>query len=215
MDAQIPNANGADYMALNDGTNGVNEDVENMPDGTMGDFEGCEMDQVELVSQPRQVARLEIGYARSAKLINMRHLKNVMWSMIDAALPDPESCPEGSQLPLKASKLDQSAAVDGIDVVTAASPLCDFGQILTALPGKVSRNTAEELSVAISLNCLLHLANEKDLMFEPIEDFSNLAIYRGLIDSEVELLKEYEKAARSERRRDKQLSLDAWLEADD
>ncbi|BHF60841.1 hypothetical protein SprV_0100381000 [Sparganum proliferum] len=241
LDAQVPPANGTDYMVLDDvtrlgddgdgdddddndapfcgiftqGNGGVNEDVENIPDGVMGDFEGGDGDQVELVSQPRQVARLEIGYARSAKLINMRHLKNIMWNMIDAALPDPESCPEGTQLPLKATKLDQSAAVDGTDVVTAAPPLCDFGQLLTTLPGKVSRNTAEELSVAITLNCLLHLANEKDLMFEPVEDFTNLAIYRGLTNSELELLKEYDRVVRSERRRDKQLSLDAWLEADD
>uniref|UniRef100_A0A0X3P478 Condensin complex subunit 2 n=1 Tax=Schistocephalus solidus TaxID=70667 RepID=A0A0X3P478_SCHSO len=244
LDGQVPNANGTEYMTLDDvtrlndvdggcvddddddndapfcgiftqATGGVNEDVEDMPDGALGDFEGGELDQVELVSQPRQVARLEIGYARSAKLINVRHLKNIMWNMIDAALPDPEACPEGSQLPVKATKLAQSAVVDGTDIVAAASPLCDFGQILTALPGRVSRNTAEELSVAITLNCLLHLANEKDLMFEPMEDFTNLAIYRGLTDSELELLKEYEKAVRSERRRDKQLSLDAWLEADD
>ncbi|VDL94601.1 unnamed protein product [Schistocephalus solidus] len=187
LDGQVPNANGTEYMTLDDVTR-------------LNDVDGGCVDDDD-----------DDNDAPFCGIFT----QNIMWNMIDAALPDPEACPEGSQLPVKATKLAQSAVVDGTDIVAAASPLCDFGQILTALPGRVSRNTAEELSVAITLNCLLHLANEKDLMFEPMEDFTNLAIYRGLTDSELELLKEYEKAVRSERRRDKQLSLDAWLEADD
>lgn len=36
-----------------------------------------------------------------------------------------------------------------------------FSNLLTTLPDQVSKQTAGDLSVAIGLNCLLHLANEK------------------------------------------------------
>lgn len=113
-------------------------------------------DGVQLVAPPRHVARLEIGYARAAKLINVRHLKSVLWSMIEANLAGGLDLSPPSKKPRVSVEDEGGAAKKSMEF-----PTCYFGDILTGLPAKVSKQTAGELSVAIGLNCLLHLANEK------------------------------------------------------
>ncbi|KAM7540142.1 hypothetical protein Aperf_G00000041449 [Anoplocephala perfoliata] len=163
-------------------------------------------DGVPLVAPPRQVARLEIGYARAAKLINVRHLKSVLWGMIETSLAGgpPAKKP-------RASVEDEEGAVEK----STEFPKCYFGDILTGLPAKVSKQAAGELSVAIGLNCLLHLANEKDLFIESGEDCADLSIFQGLSAAEQALISQYKR--RSDRfevqRAKKQVSLDRWLES--
>lgn len=117
---------------------------------------------VELVAQPRQITRLEIGYARSAKLINVRHLKSVLWNMIESNI---SSAPDGGKLspPTKKTRVSVENEADTVESEQrrASNTPSSFGDLLTALPANVSKQTAGDLSVAIGLNCLLHLANEK------------------------------------------------------
>lgn len=119
-------------------------------------------DGVKLVAPPRQIARLEIGYARSAKLINVRHLKSVLWSMIESDLgttPTLATAAEAVSPPAKKTRKSEEA--DSLSTPPSPPSSSAFSDLLTALPARVSKQTAGELSVAIGLNCLLHLANEK------------------------------------------------------
>lgn len=123
-------------------------------------------DGMQLVAPPRQVARLDIGYARAAKLINVRHLKSVLWDMIarDLTANSDRSPPAKKPRPSVEEDGEGGSGVETSQDKPAQGevrPTCHFSDILTTLPSKVSKNTASELSVAIGLNCLLHLANEK------------------------------------------------------
>ncbi|VEL18817.1 unnamed protein product, partial [Protopolystoma xenopodis] len=43
-------------------------------------------DDLELVEHPPKVARIEINYARTAKMINVRRLKTAIWDLVDQQL---------------------------------------------------------------------------------------------------------------------------------
>ncbi|CDS41427.1 Condensin complex subunit 2 [Echinococcus multilocularis] len=190
------------------GTTGFNE---NTP--TMMPLEG--EDGVKLVAPPRQIARLEIGYARSAKLINVRHLKSVLWSMIESDFGATLSLTTAVEvLSPPAKKTRTSTEADAVSAPPSPSSSSSFSDLLTALPAKVSKQTAGELSVAIGLNCLLHLANEKDLFLETGMDYADLFISRGLPATELNLISQHKRCSHrgDASRSKKQLSLDPWLE---
>ncbi|CAH8523269.1 unnamed protein product [Dicrocoelium dendriticum] len=176
------------------------------------------MDGIDLVAQPRKIARIEIGYARTAKMINVHRLKAVMWDFLEASFsptsPNPAQSPptstgESSSQPQK--------------TVT-------FSSLVATLPDRLSWQMVKELSVPIALNCLLHLANEKDMFFMCTENLTDVLISRGLPDSELEALESYRlssesnetdlppsKASRTEGNRSKKhkrprsSTLDSWL----
>nr|CDS29655.2 Condensin complex subunit 2 [Hymenolepis microstoma] len=173
-------------------------------------------DGMQLVAPPRQVARLEIGYARAAKLINVRHLKSVLWEMIGRDLAASSDRSPPTKKPRPDIDTNEEGTADTSQVKSAQEeyrPTCCFSDILTSLPARVSKNTASELSVAIGLNCLLHLANEKDLFLETGEGCIDLLISQGLSTSELEMISQYQRSSRvGEQRSKKQVSLDRWLE---
>ena len=55
-----------------------------------------------------------------------------------------------------------------------------FSEMYSSLPGKVSSNMWENMSVPIAFTCLLHLANEKELKIEGMPTLSDLKISLGL-----------------------------------
>ncbi|VDL18343.1 unnamed protein product [Hymenolepis diminuta] len=177
-------------------------------------------DGMQLVAPPRQVARLDIGYARAAKLINVRHLKSVLWDMIDRDLTANSDRSPPAKKPRPSVEEDGEGG-DGVetsqDKPTQGEfrPTCHFSDILTTLPSKVSKSTASELSVAIGLNCLLHLANEKDLFLDTGEGCIDILISQGPSASELEMISQYQQRSSrvGEQRAKKQVSLDRWLES--
>ncbi|VDO07515.1 unnamed protein product [Rodentolepis nana] len=174
-------------------------------------------DGMQLVAPPRQVARLEIGYARAAKLINVRHLKSVLWEMIDRDLTASSDRSPPTKKPRPDIDVDEGCGAAETSQVKSAQeeyrPTCCFSDILASLPSRVSKNTASELSVSIGLNCLLHLANEKDLFLETGEGCIDLLISQGLSISELEMISQYQRSSRvGEQRAKKQVSIDRWLE---
>ncbi|VDM32971.1 unnamed protein product [Hydatigera taeniaeformis] len=206
-----------DDVAPYDGifTQGPGGFSENTP--TVAPLEG--EDGVKLVVPPRQIARLEIGYARSAKLINVRHLKSVLWSMIEsdlAAAPVLAATAEVTSPPPKKIRTFAETATSpaSSSSPSPSPPSSSFGDVLTALPAKVSKQTAGELSVAIGLNCLLHLANEKDLFLAAGADYADLSISQGLPSTELDLISQHKRCMHrgDVSRSKKQLSLDSWLE---
>ncbi|KER34118.1 hypothetical protein T265_12417 [Opisthorchis viverrini] len=145
---------------------------------------------LDLVSQPRKVARIEIDYARTAKMINVRRLKLAMWNFLEHTLPHPLN---GARSPM--SVASTSSAPDGASLTpslsgeTAAAPevpgplasesitspqmeghpdvrvpgAVSFRTLIGSLSSRISWQMAKELSIPIAFNCLLHLSNEKIL----------------------------------------------------
>ncbi|OON13570.1 barren protein, partial [Opisthorchis viverrini] len=174
---------------------------------------------LDLVSQPRKVARIEIDYARTAKMINVRRLKLAMWNFLEHTLPHPLN---GARSPM--SVASTSSAPDGASLTpslsgeTAAAPevpgplasesitspqmeghpdvrvpgAVSFRTLIGSLSSRISWQMAKELSIPIAFNCLLHLSNEKDLYLEPVPGFSDIFVSQGLPEFEIEALKVYQ-----------------------
>lgn len=145
----------------------------------MGNYVPNAYGDMEFVSQPNKVPRIEISYARTAKIINIRRLKSAMWNFLETTLSNPEHGSNQPQASPQAStiSLDSLPHSDGSNpVVEIGSKLVEnivsenenpnenaqnFTELIHNLSNRISWQMANELSVSIILNCLLHLSNEK------------------------------------------------------
>ncbi|CAH8840683.1 unnamed protein product [Trichobilharzia szidati] len=177
------------------------------------------LDDMELISQPNKVARIEIGYARTAKMINVQRLKSAMWQFLEHSIPrvnpniqslspsvaSTTSAPDAGSFVDDATSAvnageDKEKSMD--DCVTGsdeAKASClpkvpgakSFSEVIDSLSGRISWQMAKELSISIALNCLLHMSNEKQLYLENVDNFSNIFISQGLPSFELKLLESY------------------------
>ncbi|KAL3313203.1 hypothetical protein Ciccas_008196 [Cichlidogyrus casuarinus] len=111
-------------------------DDDDEDDGAYHEFplltQGADLD---LLTQPRLVSQIQVAYAKTAKTINVKLLKQHMWDRIKGLPEEPKA--EGVS----------SVRLSGLMLSTAQS---------------VDKKTAKQLSFPIMFNCLLHLANEKN-----------------------------------------------------
>ncbi|XP_067656794.1 condensin complex subunit 2-like [Haliotis asinina] len=106
-----------------------------------------------LLSQPYKVAKIDIAYAKTAKKLDVRKLKGAMWNLLTTPVSKQE----------ETSGHPDHTLMEPPPSTSAMNEMWTFQTLLTKLPGKVSSNTAKNLSVPIAFVCLLHLANEKTL----------------------------------------------------
>lgn len=137
--------------------------------------------------QPNKVARIEIGYARTAKMLNVRRLKGAMWNFLEMALPPPHpaaprspaiSVASTSSAPVSLAEDPSPFAIQQLDPqmdaatalvsATTTTTTCSkvpgargFRELVDNLHSRINWQMAKELSTSIALNCLLHLSNEK------------------------------------------------------
>ncbi|XP_078312150.1 condensin complex subunit 2-like [Crassostrea virginica] len=141
-----------------------------------------------LVSQPNKVAKIDINYAKTAKKLDVKKLKGVIWHLLTTKSKkgsenDPasgsmeESQAEGPRE--KPSENETDSTKDGGSPGTDMNGSLSFQDLLNDLPQNVSTHMAKNLSVPIAFVCLLHLANEKTLKIES-ENMSDLKISQGI-----------------------------------
>lgn len=92
-----------------------------------------------LIAPPRKIAKIDIDYARVAKKVDVKKLKQTMWDIITEHSKGEARLPE------------------------IGEPGTGFQELLDALGKRVSPTMAQNLSIPIAFVCLLHLANEKAL----------------------------------------------------
>ncbi|CAH8505364.1 unnamed protein product [Schistosoma bovis] len=179
-----------------------------------------ELTDIELISQPNKVARIEIGYARTAKMINVQRLKCAMWGFLEHTVPhvglnipsqSPLSVASTASAPDTNSLVDDPTSLNvnenqkqypmNEDVIESDSGRASclpkvhgargFSEVIDNLSGRISWQMAKELSISIALNCLLHLSNEKQLYLENVDSFSDIYISQGLPSFELKHLETY------------------------
>ncbi|KAL1747902.1 condensin complex subunit 2/barren [Schizophyllum fasciatum] len=92
-----------------------------------------------------------INYARRAKRVDVRKLKDNIWKGLEIPI-DPPKDPES------------------MDVDDEEAPLCDgreFGEVIQKLQGQYEPQKLDDISTSFCFICLLHLANEQGLKLEP------------------------------------------------
>ncbi|XP_058134089.1 condensin complex subunit 2 [Dasypus novemcinctus] len=113
-----------------------------------------------LVAEPQKVNKIEIQYAKTAKKMDMKKLKQSMWSLLtEAKAHHRDTAKEGGPVEVADEKLLSGLTKD----------------LQTSLPPLMAQN----LSIPLAFACLLHLANEKNLQLEGTEDLSDVLVRQG------------------------------------
>ena len=114
-----------------------------------------------------QVNVLNIGYARTAKNVDMKKLKHVMWNVITTR-PDQEQDKENISRDVNTTKeLPEKSSQPG-----------SFFSIYDSLLSRVPKKMSEDMSVPLAFTAILHLANEKTLRFESVTDLGDFFVHQ-------------------------------------
>ncbi|XP_018428414.1 PREDICTED: condensin complex subunit 2 [Nanorana parkeri] len=115
-----------------------------------------------LIAEPQKVNKIEIIYAKTAKKMDMKHLKTSMWGLL-------EKTPEKADEPNHTSDIEKPAIKEERI----------FSSVTRELQKRLPTVMAQNLSVPLAFACLLHLANEKNLKLQEVEDLSDVLIMQG------------------------------------
>lgn len=114
-----------------------------------------------LVPEPHRVNKIEINYAKTAKKMDMKRLKNSMWTLLTESPEKPKEQEEEAV---------EKPEVPGDKV---------FSQTTKSLLQRLPNTMAQNLSVPLAFVALLHLANEKNLELIKVDDMSDIIIRQG------------------------------------
>ncbi|XP_018525238.1 condensin complex subunit 2 [Lates calcarifer] len=114
----------------------------------------------DLVPEPHRVNKIEINYAKTAKKMDMKRLKNSMWTLLT----------ESPEKPTEVVETVEKPEVCGEKV---------FSQTTKTLLQRLPNTMAQNLSVPLAFVALLHLANEKNLELVKVDDMSDIIIRQG------------------------------------
>ncbi|KAF1815409.1 barren [Eremomyces bilateralis CBS 781.70] len=118
----------------------------------------------QLVTQSRRLRPEYVQYARVAKKVDVRRLKEEMWRGIgfEEALAPTENPSRPTQKPLATAQEDTLMFTDVINNLQTVYP----------------KQAMADISTSYCFICLLHLANEKGLIINNEENFEDLSIRR-------------------------------------
>ncbi|XP_044273327.1 condensin complex subunit 2 [Varanus komodoensis] len=118
-----------------------------------------------LVAEPQRVNKIDIQYAKTAKAMDMRRLKQAMWCLLTDAPKNQTE--EEKAIAGKTTSVPEVSGQKSFSGLTR--------DLLHRLPSVMARN----LSVPLAFACLLHLANEKNLKLAGVEDLSEVLVLQG------------------------------------
>ncbi|GAB1286849.1 Condensin complex subunit 2 [Apodemus speciosus] len=120
-----------------------------------------------LVAEPQKVNKIEIHYAKTAKKMDMKKLKQSMWSLLTGF--------SSKEADTQANHTDNGKEGTPEEVVDEKKLSGLTKDLHTRLPPLMAQN----LSIPLAFACLLHLANEKNLKLEGTEDLSDVLVMQG------------------------------------
>ncbi|XP_006873590.1 PREDICTED: condensin complex subunit 2 [Chrysochloris asiatica] len=120
-----------------------------------------------LVAEPQKVNKIEIQYAKTAKKMDMKKLKQSMWGLLTKF--------SKKQADAEANHSEVEKREDLLEVADEKLFSGLTKDLKTSLPPLMAQN----LSIPLAFACLLHLANEKNLKLEGTEDLSDVLVRQG------------------------------------
>ncbi|XP_006166621.1 condensin complex subunit 2 [Tupaia chinensis] len=137
--------------------NGDTPDVQGLDITTYGESN--------LVAEPQKVNKVEIHYAKTAKKMDMKKLKQSMWSLLEF------------------SRKGAGTEAEHVENGKEGAPEEVADKMLSGLTKDLQKSLpplmAQNLSIPLAFACLLHLANEKNLKLEGTEDLSDVLVRQG------------------------------------
>ncbi|KAJ2367935.1 hypothetical protein IW150_005544 [Coemansia sp. RSA 2607] len=152
------------------GFDDVDDDFEDtMPAGVGAGGEATGEDAKPEIPQLRLIKPLYVNYARRAKRVNVKKLKDNIWR--ELATGDRRKSTAASEM-----------SVDGADDEVKVEGDQKFSQIVSSLKDVYPREKLEDLSISYCFICLLHLANERNLRIVGDQSLSDLTITQDRFD---------------------------------
>jgi condensin complex subunit 2 len=152
-----------------------------LPLGTQAtDIPSSQAFGADLITQSRRFRPEYVQYARVAKKVDVKRLKDELWNSIgleDVRIPfpskliiPPTNTPQITAPPTSTTPDDPAMkAIDGS---------LNFTDIVNNLQNVYPQKALADISTSYCFICTLHLANEKGLVIENTEGFENLTIRR-------------------------------------
>ncbi|KAK3988124.1 putative condensin complex subunit 2 [Cladorrhinum sp. PSN332] len=131
-----------------------------------------------LVTQSRRVRPEYVQYARVAKKVDVRRLKEEIWKGmgLEALEQQEQPIPSVEQGDGDAMDIDGgNGAVNG-GGGDKTTPTLKFTEVMSDLQKVYSKGVMDDISTSYCFICLLHLANEKGLVIEKTEELNELTI---------------------------------------
>eukprot|EP00092_Neocalanus_flemingeri_P006979 GFUD01007533.1.p1 GENE.GFUD01007533.1~~GFUD01007533.1.p1 ORF type:complete len:751 (+),score=265.35 GFUD01007533.1:57-2309(+) len=130
-----------------------------------------------LVAAPKMVdkAALQIGYAKTAKKVDMKRIKNVAWSILTQASTEEKENQGGSpEKQVDKEVVDPNNRDKEIEET-------QFSVLYRTLkqPTRLPKTMSDNLSVPLAFIALLHLCNEESLHLIPSENMEDFKIVKG------------------------------------
>ncbi|KAK4758983.1 hypothetical protein SAY87_020284 [Trapa incisa] len=114
------------------------------------DYSDAEDELNALVSQPRQVNKIEVEYDKTSKQVDVQALKEILWEQTQKTFETSVQVPE-----------------DGVS----------FKKILASFPADCRAAATNDISPHLCFICLLHLANEHSLKIYGCPNLDDLSIH--------------------------------------
>ncbi|XP_070621585.1 condensin complex subunit 2 [Erythrolamprus reginae] len=116
--------------------------------------------EANMVAEPQKVNKIEIQYAKTAKKMDMQRLKQTMWHIL-------------TEVP----KTLTGEESEGTERKTpSVSTPKNLSSIMKELHQRLPPVMAKNLSAPLAFSCMLHLANEKNLDLQRLEDLSDVLV---------------------------------------
>jgi len=132
-------------------------------DGDMGNY------GEQLVAKPKKIKSLAINYARSAKRVDVKKLKDNIWKELSCVNKD-------STEPTKDAESEVQMEEEDEEEDNKIQRDFKFSEVVGGLKDMYQEKNIKDISVAFCFICLLHLANEKDLEIISDGSLSELTI---------------------------------------
>ncbi|KAI0482421.1 barren [Xylariaceae sp. FL0804] len=124
----------------------------------------------QLVTSTRRLRPEYVQYARVAKKVDVRRLKEELWKGMGFPETQEESG-DRSRLPTPPTEAEPTPA-------KAQEPTLQFTSVMNDLKTVYPKTTMDDISTSFCFICLLHLANEKGLVIENTPELLELDIRR-------------------------------------
>jgi condensin complex subunit 2 len=134
-------------------------------DGDMG-VDPSEQDLLAATAgQTRRVKPEFVNYAKKAKRVDVRKLKENIWKGLDIIVVDDDEKDEHG-MDVDEEDLEQSRRSKSSKPLTDPAEARQFSQVISGLTRSYPRDKLDEISTSFCFICLLHLANEQGLKLE-------------------------------------------------
>lgn len=132
----------------------------------------------QLVQQVGRTRPVMLNYARTAKQVDVRKLKDNLWTGV--GFEGVCSFPLSQDIRTNNIQITAPPPADAPDDIAtkAVDGSVKFTQVMKGLQGKYPSKAMSEISTSYCFICLLHLANEKGLVIDEQENLLDLSIKR-------------------------------------